>query len=394
MVIGLTRPREIGRIDLAPYYAGQELVLFDGQYYDRWIVASHACASLRKLYLDGVAVLDSEFQWQWPGHPGYSDRFGAQQYRDLNGRRYFVVYGLSTHPDVMAVVAGEKILRANVWGVESDGDGTGLVLTDGHDQFLHWMINFGPLGDYQSGAYLTAPTWDPIAEHCKIDAESFRAVRDAAAASLSGGIVCSGVIKEFKSQRDWMARWLVSLHARIGQNAAGQWKLTRRNANATPTATYTEIRHVQAGSVSFDPLHDEHWTRIPFRFGYDSFTNTWQEGVKTADEEETDYMEERPGPTFDLFFIQSPSVADWVMDQFRDEHRVLPWRVSFETINLCGTNNDLGDVIGLTGSWGLDLDGWTSFPVFLEWHSTLPGVQRVRLTGRTNVAPHEFSEAS
>ena len=163
----------------------------------------------------------------------------------------------------------------------------------------------------------------------------------------------------------------------------------RQDPTATPSATYTEIRHVQVGSVRFTPLHEEHWTVLPYRFGFDPIAGVWREGVETATQEETDYSERRPGPTFELFFIQSPTIAQWIMGRTKDLHKVLPWRVEFETIDLCGTNSDNGDVIALTGSWGLGTDGWQAFPIFVEWHTTLPTEQRARLTGRTNVAPQE-----
>ena len=145
---------------------------------------------------------------------------------------------------------------------------------------------------------------------------------------------------------------------------------------------------MQAGSVTFDPLHDEHWTRIPYRFNRTS-DSTWDEGEAVATDAEADYDERRDGPTHDLYFIRSATVAQFVMHLVRDRHKTLPWRVAFETINLCGTNTDLGDVIGLTHTAGLDEDGWENVSIQTESVVVMPGDGRVRLTGRLNRAPHE-----
>jgi hypothetical protein len=389
LVTGVTAPLEQGVIDLAPYYGGLELVPLDGAYRPRWFVSSHANAQVT-IYVDGVKQT-TPGAWLWPGATGYLERFGTSRYRDFNGRRYSVVYGppvgLDVDPETITLPAR---LTANVWGVEPSAQGTAAVLEDVHDQYLHWFLNFGPLGDYQTGDYLTAPTWAPIAEHCKIDGESWAVARDQAAAEISGGIRGGGILRERAPMRDWIARWNVSLDVRLGTNAAGQWVIVRHTASAVPATTYTEYRHIQANSVTFDPLHDEHWTAIPYRFGFHAVRNTWQDGLAEADTEDVAYGDERPGPTFDLYFIQAPAIAHYLMvDRVLERHKTLPWRVTFDTIDFCGTNTDLGAVIGLTGTWGLGVQGWVSFPVWIERQSIKPDVHRTQLAGRTNVPPHQ-----
>lgn len=385
-------PIERGKIDITALYGGQEIVPYDGQYWHRWFVAGHAVKSI-EVYLDQVGgytaptklVGEYGVDWLAPGKTGYTARF-TTNYRDFNGRRYTVVYGRGPTADALA--EGTGTIRVNLEGVETNADTTGTLLTDIHDQFKHWFLNYF-IGDYQTGAWLTSPTWEPIASWPKVDTASWDNAKILATAAFGASVVGGGSIMDLAGKRTWLARWLLSTGLRIGINAGGQWAVTRWDPLAEPERTYTEQRHVVAGSVSFDPLHDEHWTRIKYQFGITD--DTWQTSEVIDDIAEDDYEEERPGPIHDLYFVQTSTVAQFIMNAALDRHSVLPWRVVFETLTLCGTDNDLGDVIGLTATWGLHVDGWEHFPLFIEGHETVPERHVVRFTTRTNVAPHTYT---
>ena len=385
---------EQGAHDITAYYGGKESLPATGRLWHRWFVCGHAVKDL-DAYLNGTTnyavptKLVSELGTVWlvPGGAGYTEYVGPTTYRDFNGRRYTVIYGYIGNPDADDVAAGTGTLRVNIDGTETAGDGSGTLITDVYDQFKHFFVNYF-LQDYQSGAYLSAPTWDPIAGWPKVDTDSWDTARDAAEDAFGASVPGAGVIRDLAATRSWLATWLQSTGTRIGINAGGQWRLVRHDPDAdTAETTYTEVRHIQAGSLTFTPLHDEHWTRIEYRF-YPKPDGTWSEGEVFDAAVEEDVGEERPGPTHDLYFITAANAAEFLMELTLERHKTLPWRVAFETINLCGTNTDLGDVIGLTHTAGLDVDGWDTFLLHVEGHDTFTGDQRTRITTRCNQAPH------
>jgi hypothetical protein len=384
---------EQGAFNITGYYGGEEILPASGLYWHRWFVCGHAVADL-EVYLNDVGAyttptkLVGEYGVDWlaPGKTGYTTYVSATEYRDFNGRRYTIVYGRGSTADALAT--GTGTIRVNVSGVEDVGDASGTLLTEPHAQFKHWFVNFF-LQDYQSGAWLATPTWDPVAGWDKVNTSSWDDAAAAAAVDFGAALTGGGVIAELAAKRDWLSRWLISLGLRIGINAGGQWTVVRHDPDtAVAAATYTEARHIVAGSLSFEPLHEEHWTRLPYTFHRDGDGN-WSEGEVFDLDAEDDYDEEREGPAHALYFIKSAAVAAFVMEATLDRHKTLPWRVSFDTINLCGSNTDLGDVIGLTHTAGLHVDGWEDFLVMVEGHVTSPTTQTVRLVGRTNIAPHE-----
>ena len=386
-----------GAHDITGFYGGKELMPGavgggqPGQWWHRWFVCGHACKYVGQVFVGGTTTypnstrIASGTDFIVPNQTGYGV-IESTPYRDWNGRRYTIVYGKGTDADELA--AGTGTIRVNLQGIEDVGDGSGTLITDIYDQFKHWFTNFF-LQDWQTGAWLDPPTW-PTAEIAwsRIDTDSWDEARDAAATAYGASLEGGGVISELATKREWLARWLMSTSTRIGINAGGQWTLVRHDPEAvTADATYTELRHIQAGSLEIEPLHDEHWTSFPYK--YQPRSGTWKERTLDADEAAEAYADVRPGPDHDLYFVTVAGVAEFLMGLVRDRHQFLPWRVSFETINLCGTNSDLGDVIGVTHLAGLDVDGWTNVLVQLEAHTTMPGPGRCRLVGRLNRAPHE-----
>jgi hypothetical protein len=383
---------ERGKHDITAYYAGQEIIPYYEAYWHRWIVCGHAVKAIGATWLEGTTnyetstKLTDEFGVTWlvPGQTGYTTAL-TTNYRDFNGRRYTIIYGRG--PDADELAEGTGTIRVNVQGTEDAADGSGTLITDVYAQFQHFFLNY-LLQDWQTGAYLDSPTWDPIAGWPKVDTDSWDDASDAAETAYGDPVTGAGVIRDLAPVREWLARWLISTGTRIGVNAGGQWTLVRHDPTAdTADRTYTEIQHVSAGSLTFEPLHDEHWTRLDYRFNLTD--DTWSEGeVFDEDIEDEQGGDERPGPVHDLYFITSSAIAEFLMELVLDRHKFLPWRVSFETINLCGTLTDLGDVIGLTHTAGLDVTGWENFLLMVEGHDTLTGAYRTRITARCNLAPH------
>lgn len=381
-----------GAHEITGFYGGKELMPGavgggqPGQWWHRWFVCGHACKYVGQLFVGGTTNYPNDTRiasgadFIVPNQGGYGV-IESTPYRDWNGRRYTIVYGKGTDADELA--AGTGRLAVNIQGIETTGDGSGALITDLYDQFKHWFVNFF-LQDWQTGTWLDEPTW-PAADVAwsRVDSDSWDTVRDAATTDYGSSLIGGGVINEFAPKREWLARWLMSTGTRIGINAGGQWTLVRYEPGATPITTYTEMRHVQAGSVDITPLHDEHWTEIPFK--YQPRNDTWKERVIESAPAEDAYGDAKSGPDHALYFVTSAGVADYLMGLVRYRHQYLPWRVTFETIDLCGTNTDLGDIIALTHTAGFEsAEGWESVALQVESHITMPGEGRVRIVGRLN----------
>lgn len=386
-------------------YVGQETLTVTGETWYRFLVCGHAVTAIDAWYLDGVRedVGTAGVDYLIPGYAGWTDRFGADTFRDLNGRRYTLIYARGPKGDALAGVGGSpvttgaatSVLTLNVQGIEGSAaaDGSGALITDLHDQYVHWMINFGPLGDYQTGGWLPAPTWAPLADHCRINIDSFLALKAYAATVVAGGYVGGGYLGELATLRDWMARWCLSIDARLGQNASGQWTVTRQvpDPATAPARSYTEVRHVQAGSVRLDPIYDEHWNTIPYQYRPDPAAGTWEvaDQVAVALDSVATYGEVRTGPALDLWFVRSSAVATDILTRVLLRHADPPLRVVFDTIDLCGTLSDLGEVIGLTHTAGPGPDGWDQATLFVDGVIVRADVARTTLETRALVAPHQ-----
>ena len=385
-------------------YTGQETLTATGETWYRFLVASHAIAGIDEWYLDGVLEDPGTagVDYLIPGWPGWTDRFGADTYRDLNGRRYTLIYARGPKGDALAGFGGSPVtagaatsgLALNLRGIESSAaaDGTGSLITDLHEQFLHWFINFGPLGDYQSGAWLPAPTWTPIADHCQIDTDSFRARATEAETFVAGGYVGGGQLREALSLRDWIARWCLSTDTRIGISASGQWRLTRQVPEPTTAVarTYTDVRHVQAGSLTIAHLDEEHWNALPYNYRDDPVAGAWEvaDGLLVDAASVALYGQTRVGPSQDLYFVRAAPVATDILTRVLARHADPPLRVAWETIDLCGTLTELGEVIGLSSLAGTDVDAWTAFKLFVDGVVVDPQGHRTGIEARALVAPH------
>lgn len=383
-------------------YVGQETLTATGETWYRFLVAGHAITAIDEWYLDGVLedVGTAGVDYLIPGYAGWAERFGTPTYRDSLGRRYTLIYARGPKGDALAGVATgspatatTSVLLLNVRGIEDQADGTGALITDAFEQFLHWFINWGPLGDYQTGAWLPAPTWTPLAEHCQIDTDSFRAASAAAALDVPGGYVGAGVLSEPASLRDWIARWCLSTDTRIGLNASGQWAVWRQSSDeeATIARTYTELRHIQAGSFTLTPLREEHWNRLLFVYRRNPATGDWDSGEQAITDAESiaTYSDTRTRQTIELWFVASAAVATDILTRTLARHADPPLAVTFETIDLCGTLSELGDVIGVTHIAGAGPAGWTAYRLVVEGLIVQPDTARTTIETRALVAPHD-----
>jgi hypothetical protein len=365
-----------GAVPLIP--CGME-VASDGSNWHRFMVACHAVKEISGLFVDGERVDASAYGVFAcvPGQAGYSTYFpntGSPQYRDINGRRYTFVYGRGT---VSAEVhGGQKKASVNVKGVESAGDGTGTLITDMFDQYLHFLRNFG-FGDYQSGAWATTgPAWPDVTPAIEtINDAAFAAAKAAAEVRIAGGYVGGGVIGgegQHDTLRAVLRKWNLSTDAMSGIDHLGQyavWLLPDTVASSAGSQEYDQIRDVLAGSFKVRDVIEALENRLPYTYGRDYSRATWRSGELFVKDDTsiTNYGEEKTAELLELWFVRNGTVAGDVVQRRLTRNKIPPRMVEWEA-GLYGMNNDLGDVVLMTHAEGIGPAGYVRQPLFVVRH--------------------------
>lgn len=266
--------------------------------YHVWLVAGHAVSDIPFWRIDDAATASEGADWLVPTHPGWVAAFGAP-YVDYRSpvygttRRYTLILGVSGNADPDACADGTKQLTVGVVGVEDEGNGTGTVITDRIQQYKHFLINFvarhGGRG-YQSGHWLTNPTWDLFdAPVSIVDADSFDAcsaigvirlpgVGSPSDAGYLGAAVIGAKAGDRQSVRHWIAEWNRSCGVRFGITHFGQFRVTMLHPTAAVKAAaplYTDVSETLKETFGTDIGWADQANRIPFKADYDHANGVW-----------------------------------------------------------------------------------------------------------------------
>lgn len=295
--------------EYTPQYLGIE-TLGSGDWHV-WIVCGHAVFDIPDVNMidptDGshqTLIPDEGTDWLFPKHAGHLAEFGTD-YRDIRShtfgvdRRYSMIFGKvgTTNADDCAL--GTKTLACFVEGVEDYGDGTGLCITDRIDQYRHFVINYVANyghASYQSGLWLTNPTWDLYAGPVDIvdefsfdDCKAIAAIRYPAvlgSPATPEGYVGAAVIGAGPGTRasvkKWIADWNRSCSTRNGFTHRGQYRVvmlhpTQLIKDAAPL--YTDAYEILKDSFRPDLQWRDQANRVPFKADYEHRTGQW----KTSD---------------------------------------------------------------------------------------------------------------
>lgn len=287
-----------------PTYLGTMVI---GDEYHVWLVAGHACADILDWFVvdpPGTYTTvsgDEGTDWWVPHWPAWLSLFPDANFADLrsdifsNDRRYTLILGKvgNANPDDCA--DGTKTLAVSIEGIEPVGDGSGTVITDRIDQYKHFAINFVAnqgAESYQSGVWLTNPTWSVFDTTVDIiDEDSFDAAQ---AISLirfpvdgyTGAGIIGGHPGDRKSLREWIAGWNRSCSVRFGISHLGQVRIfmlhpTQAIKDAAPL--FDETNSILKDSFQPQVLWSEHANRIPFLYDFNHATREWM-GVDAYDE--------------------------------------------------------------------------------------------------------------
>jgi hypothetical protein len=360
-----------------------------GTPWSTFLVCGHAVSAILEWYAGGVQMDPSTagVDWAVPGWPGFATYFpntGRTQYRDINGRRYTLIYVRG--PSAAAALAGTAPITLNLFGIEAWGDSRGPVVTSLALQYLHALQNW-LIGDYQSGAWLPSPPMpdDPLLT--QIDDASF-SVLDALFTAQRGGYTGAFMLggrAERISMRDTMTRFhLCGIDA--GFNRRTQFFVTavdRDPARVAQAIEFTQARHIHADALAITDDASQWFNVHPYDYRRDyrqAAPAEWTlSGEARADPLIADYGgEERVAQRVQLHMIRDARIAASIMAT-----RLLltaePPRQAVFSVSLEGLDVEPGDIVLVTHLDGIGAQGWVKNPVRVFRHDYDPEAFRVRI---------------
>lgn len=369
-----------GRVPLI--YVGKRLGADLNQYHVG-LLCGHACdggvialydANGSDPYVSTVVPGTNAF---FPGGTGWAtvNTSGAALYTKVNGRTYTLCafpVG-STLGDDFA--AGKVRIYANTHGWCVNGNGSGGEMTDLHDQFLHFLKNFGlPTPDWQADDWLEVPEfdYDDTRRIAQINEDSFTTVKGVATtykASGFKGAFVFGLDGKQDSIRSILAQFCVQAHVRFFINQYGQYAvvmLDRRRGTVVKSDRASTDRTDTLASAPMTAAFDEALLATQLRALWKQNYRTGQ--YELAGEQGITEAELRWGAkpaTPEAYSLisdtdTSATVGIQRLAFYSTIRRPVTWRES-----LCGLRWDVGDVIRLTHFNGIG-SGYVNRAVWIQ----------------------------
>jgi hypothetical protein len=324
-----------------------------------------------------------------PGYDNWTDQGFATSYRDYGGRRYTVFYlrgiwrdwalGILPAP----VNLGGSPLAVSAYGCETNGDGTGALIQNAYEQYLHVLQNWiPPIGDgYQSGPWLTTPTFTDDPSRPMIDEASFARAQAQSAVYVAGGgfrwDFLIGANNEAISARGLIARMNVSGGCAAGFNRHTQFFVDLPNTNLETTTLQPALtweRDIFAKTFSVDTRTRERYGTIAYRHTQDYLGRApdgWRAGGPEA-------RTEPVSPDVQLYMIRGKNrdtdpdeytrgseTAAAVLALKEARYGAVQHIATLQT-GPAGFNYELGDVLNISHFEGVGPGGWVDVPCRIE----------------------------
>ena len=265
--------------DINGTYGGLPPSAYVGTYsgYYWWVFACHACQSIDQIYVGGTAInmVTDTASGSWI-IPGWN---GEAKYTDINSRRWCIVKGRvgDTDPDRAAGVVDLPVnapglkLTADIKGIENQGDGSGVLLTNMSDVYLHILVNW-ILQTYQSGAWLGIPNWPDDASLPMIDVTYFDSAQTHSVERFSGnGYQFAGVIgwrSTYISPNDLITQLNVSADVNSGWSRKCQYIISMERESSGELSSTTRLNHFLdgiKGAWSMEFRDNEHFNKYKYK---------------------------------------------------------------------------------------------------------------------------------
>lgn len=406
---GATIQIDAGKGVVPTIYVGKRTMGSDE--FHEFLICGHAIKSITAWYYGGVRQpvapaneLDPDLQTILvPGYAAYHDRLasvggGTNTYMDRNGRRYTSLFIPATSGGTAAspgeaiaarAIDGTAPITVNVEGIESAGDGTGVLLSQLADIYKHFVVNFG-FQDWAGGAWLNAPVWEQGLDFesqikAKIDLESFDRMRTVHQRRISGGypggIMIGSPTESTVTLRDALRRLNVSCDCRCGFNRHSQFFVTIFDESLTTldnALSYTQTHDILKGdfSMAMDVEKIENVVRVKYNRRYATTTvqtstagfqaADWLDDDTIDDDEAIDLQRERkPGSPIELWGVRSEDVARDIAFRRLLYYKQPPIPVDL-TVTLKGLQSEIGDVIQVDHTEGGGENGWLGRPLWVQ----------------------------
>lgn len=313
------------------------------------------------------------------------------RYRDLTGtdgitRRW--TFGYVRGAKLAMIEAGSGSVTINLRGVESDGGGTGTLLTDIHDQFRHYLrtqVSVSGEG-YLTGQWANTPRFGDD-EICAIDDTTFEALREQRTTEYGAALQGAGIVGangELVSISEDLKRWGTCMEARIGPNRF--WQITtaalNENLTASGLASLTDEHDIHTRTFRPMPRQSELFNVIPYRYARNYVTNAWGvDGQRyTNDDSISRYGFAQESAAVEFHYLRDPGSVAFILGKRSRRQADIPTYVTLEgSLCLVGASYDIGQYVRVDHWRGPLMSGWRNRPLWILSNTVNPSTRRVRL---------------
>ncbi len=368
-------------------------VVIGGTTYAACLVCGHAIKNfvtyagqvsiwINELLIDpaelGVSVWAPAIPTGLVGDTTWAAEFSSDQFTDINPamagptRRYTLILFDPASPYGLAVIGGSTV-HCDVQGMETVGDGTGTLITDYFELYLHTLVNF-LLQSYQHGAWESIPTFlfsDGVTVLDRVDAASFAAASAVAAGRTAGGYVGGFVIGangQRSSVRDVTKTFNFCGGCLEGQDAYGRLRVQVLNPSRT---AFLDGHRTLRDKVDFLPgftvQAKPDWQCNSWRSQYaqNYHTGLWDLGFAP--------VEDAPSIARDGFLaktVQYPFIRDTATQVALDAYYLalfkdMPHVAAYSRRGLCGLEDDVLAGVPITHYNGYGASGWVHHAVWV-----------------------------
>jgi hypothetical protein len=396
--LGAQETRPQGKVK--PFYT-RDVVLPSTDTYREFLIAGCAIQGVDDWYYDpGSGPSDSVeinqgdgTEWLFPkdGSAWFSQF--TTKYRDVVGldgrtRRFTVGYGRGSKADLVA--SGTASITLNLRGVETTGSSTGDLITDLHDQCLHFLRNVVVASGegYMTGAWNNTPTmgFDSI---CVINEESFATLKAMRETEIAGGIVSAGGFGANGEQIDvteGLKQFMVSGDFRLGPNRFWQIAAFAIDENLTVddlSTPLTDEFDIHTRTMKPMPKLAELQNILPYRYARNYVQDRWDADnqLYTNQDSIDRWRVSQIAEAFEFHFITEATLADFMIQKHARRRGDAPTYISLEgSLCLMSAEYDVGRYVPITHWRGVQVpSGYVDRPLWILASTFNPATRRVRL---------------
>lgn len=371
-----------------------------GGVWHEFVICGHAVKEIEGWYIGGIRQdprsaegdPDSTAYWLVPGYSAWDAAgLGPSRVVTRNGRDYTIIYALEgtfvdgkqighSPLDIEKIRGGATPLSVNVKGIEDLGDGTGALITSSLQIYKHAMKNW-IVGDYQSGAWLSTPTFPDTDAVPMIDEASFDAADAVSALRIAGGYVGAGgfgLEGTFLSVRDAIRVLNTSCDVDSGYNRKVQFFVSMVDDSpsvVTAARDLTDVDDILQGSFDIEDDFSNHFNVVPYYYAKDyvATSNTpWRgQDVAFSASSIASYLSSLKMVEQELLFVRDQATADDIGARKLTRHKDPPRKVRF-SLAADGHNVELAELVALTHFAGVGSSGWSRQIVRITRHTSSP----------------------